>query len=189
MKRLPMPPRLLIIVLLALLASACGFHLRGAMSLPIDIGPIEVVSRDPYSPLATALATQLERQGAFAEVVARPSRSLATLNLVTERLRSNPISIDPRGRAQEYTLMYAVIFNLRDAEGQLLVPNQAIELNRDYVSSPTDTIGTVSEQEILTEELRREMVAAVLRRIDAVLKADEAEASSTADLPAGSEGG
>lgn len=171
--------RFLPILLLAMLLSACGFHLRGAMTLPVDIGPIEIVSRDPYSPLATSLAAALERQGAFTEVVSRPSNQLATLVLSTERWRSTPISVDLRGRSQEQTLAHAVIFSLRNAEGELLVPDQAIELTRDYVSSPTESIGTTSEREILTEELRREMVVAILRRIDAVLKSTEPAPTTT----------
>lgn len=166
-------PRLLIATLLALLLSACGFHLRGALTLPVDIGPIEVVSNDPYSSLARGLALSLERQGAFAEVVQRPSGDLATLTLVSERWDSRAISIDAQGRGQEYSLRNAVIFNLRDANGQLLVPDQAIELSRDYVAPPRDAIGTSSERDLLAEELRREMVAAIIRRIDAVMKIDE----------------
>ena len=43
----------------AVLLSACGFHLRGALALPADIGPIRVTAGDPYSPLAQGLAQAL----------------------------------------------------------------------------------------------------------------------------------
>ena len=59
-----------------------------------------------------------------------------------------------------------MVFRLRGADGADLVPQQAIELARDYTSSPTELIGTESERELLGREMRREMVASIVRRID-----------------------
>ena len=56
--------RILMIVALALGLSACGFHLRSALILPPDLGPVRVVAGDPYSPLAESLAVALEHAGA-----------------------------------------------------------------------------------------------------------------------------
>lgn len=160
--------RIAITCLLALLVSACGFHLRNALTLPPDLGPVRVESRDPYSPLALSLEQALRRAGA--EVVEVPSRDVAVLDIVSERWANMPLSVDAQGRALEYTLRYAVFFELRDADGTVRVPQQGIELTRDYVSPPENTIGTDSESEILARELRREMIAAVLRRIDAAAR-------------------
>lgn len=160
--------RIAITCLLALLVSACGFHLRNALTLPPDLGPVRVESRDSYSPLALSLELALRRAGA--EVVEVPSRDVAVLDIVSERWANMPLSVDAQGRALEYTLRYAVFFELRDADGTVRVPQQGIELTRDYVSPPENTIGTDSESEILARELRREMIAAVLRRIDAAAR-------------------
>jgi LPS-assembly lipoprotein len=158
--------RALIAALLVLALPACGFHLRNALSLPADLGPVRVVSNDPYSPLAESLADALERAGATPASDANAADT-ATLVVQSERWGNTPISIDQFGRAQEYSLRYAVIFALRRADGSLVMPRQAVELSRDYVASPTDLIGSESEREILTRELRREMSAAILRRVDA----------------------
>jgi LPS-assembly lipoprotein len=153
---------------LALVLSACGFHLRNALQLPPDLGPVTVVARDPYSALALSLEQALERTGA--EIAPDGAEGVAVLDILAERWGNTPISVDSRGRAQEFTLRYAVIFELRGADGEVLVPQQATELSRDYVSVPTRSIGTESEREILARELRREMTAAVLRRIDAAAR-------------------
>jgi LPS-assembly lipoprotein len=155
-----------ILVLLACAMTACGFHLRDALAIPSDLGPLRVVSPDPYSPLATALSEALDRAGAT-PAVDGANTGVATLRVVSERWASTPLSVDQAGRAQEYTLRYAVIFRLNRADGTDLVPQQAVELSRDYISVPTNSSGTEGEREILTRELRREMVASILRRIDA----------------------
>jgi len=156
----------LTLVSTALLAlSACGFQLRDALSLPAGLDPVKVVSTDRYSPLAESLAESLTLAGA---VPATPDvTNPAVLEILVERWGDTPISVDERGRAQEFNLRYAVVFELRNGDGTVLVRQQNIELARAYISSPTSSIGTESERDTLMRELQREMAASVLRRIDA----------------------
>ncbi len=168
--RLPGMIRFLAVSLLALALSACGFHLRNALTLPTDLGPVRVVSPDPYSPLAESLADSLQRAGATPATPEMGART-ARLQLLSERWADTPIAIDEVGRAQEFSLRYAVIFTLQDASGRQLVPRQAVELSRDYIAPPADSIGKTSERELLVREVRREMAAAILRRVDAALHA------------------
>ena len=157
-----------VLLLLALVLSGCVFHLRNALVLPEGLGPVRVEARDPYSPLADSLERGLERAGAVP--AADGAEDVAVLDLVAERWGNTPLSVDARGRAQEFSLRYAVVFELRGADGEILVPRQVVELSRDYVSPPTNSIGTDSEREILARELRREMGASILRRIDAAAR-------------------
>lgn len=161
---------------LLLLVAGCGFHLRDALLLPPDLGPVRVQSADPDGPLAQQLQQSLQRAGAVA--AAPDAIDAASLHIVSERWGDTPISVDQFGRAQEFTLRYAVIFDLRRADGTDLVPQQAIELTRDYVSVPTASAGTEGEREILVRELRREMVSSILRRIDAVSRMAQSRAAA-----------
>jgi LPS-assembly lipoprotein len=187
------PIQILLVLSVALALAACGFHLRKGVSLPADLGPLQVVSTTRYSQLAENLSQALERSGAvpatgaaiavvppaesssdivppYTQVAPSPAK-VATLNIRKERWGSLPVAIDARGRAQELTLRYAVEFDLLRADGSVLVPRQVVELARNYVTVPTQSIGTDSEQEILAREMRRDMVASVMRRIDAALQA------------------
>ncbi len=164
------PLRLLFLATLVLALSACGFQLRDALVLPPDLDPVMVKSRDRYSPLADSLAQSLVRAGA--EPAAEDDPAPAVLDLLAERWGDTPISVDSRGRAQEFSLRYAVVFELRNGDGTVLVPQQAIELSRDYISVPSDAFGTEGERDILVREMRREMAAAVLRRVGAVSRGD-----------------
>ena len=157
-----------LIVSLALALTACGFHLRSELTLPEDLGPVRVKSVDRYSPLADSLKQAVERTGT--PLADTQQKDVAVLDLLSERWGDTPISVDQFGRAQEYSLRYAVIFELRAADGGKVVPRQAIELSRDYISNPVNTIGTEGERELLVRELRREMSASVIRRIGAVLR-------------------
>ena len=155
-----------IALVLALALAGCGFQLRSALSLPPDLGPIQVEGQGRYSTLADALSLSLQRAGATVVEGRGRTEEVARLRILSERWGSTPISIDARGRAQEYTLRYAVVFELVRADGEDMVPQQAVELARDYVRSPTDLTGADSEQELLTREMERDMVASIVRRID-----------------------
>lgn len=162
--------RLLVLLALALGLTACGFHLRSALSLPPDLGPVRVEARDPYSPLAESLAVALENAGAT-PAAEDATEGVAILRIRLEKWASIPISIDQFGRAQEYTLRYAVMFSLDKADGTNVVPQQTVELARDYISVPTRSTGTEGEEELLAREMRKEMTASILRRIDAASRA------------------
>lgn len=155
----------LIIPVIALLLAGCGFHLRNALTLPTDLGPVRVVSPDPYSPLAESLSQALTRAGAAAPADPTATEGVATLEIVSERWGDTPVSLDELGRAQEFSLRYATEFVMRDGSGKDVVPRQVIELSRDYIAPATDSRGKASERELLARELRRDMSAAVLRRI------------------------
>jgi LPS-assembly lipoprotein len=183
--------RILLVLSATLALAACGFHMRRGVSLPADLGPLRVVSGNRYSQLAEALSQTLERSGAVpapdpVEMVPQPGDAedgivpaaptpapVATLNIRKERWGSLPVAIDARGRATELTLRYAVEFDLLRADGSALVPRQVVELARNYITVPTQSIGTDSEQEILAKEMRRDMVSSIMRRIDAALQAAE----------------
>lgn len=185
-RRMTTALRLLLPLLLVTGVSACGFQLREPLQLPPDLDGIRVVAANPYSPLAQALSRSLEHAGLeVAEGAADPDAGDAgVLRIHSEGWDSQPISVDQFGRAQEFTLRYAAVFSLTGADGTRLVPEQVIELSREYVSLPENSTGSESEREMLARELQREMSAAVLRRIDAVNRArirDGAAASSSGD--------
>ncbi len=173
-------------LLLALLLAGCGFHLREPLQLPPDLAGVQVVARDPYSPLAQALTRSLERAGF--EVRQRRTEGVAVLRILSERWESQAISVDQFGRGQEYSLRYAAVFSMDDASGEELAPEQIIELSREYLSLPGNSTGSESERELLSREMQKEMAAAVLRRIDAVSRAREQDAPAAeeeASRPAG----
>jgi len=166
-------PRAILPVLfvwMALLLSACGFHLRGALALPPGLEEIQVKARDPYSALARALERSLVRNEVKIVPAAEHDAYVAVLDIMSERWAARPQSVDGFGRAQEQSLRYAVVFELRNADGDILVPQQAVELARDYIAAPDDATGIDSERELLVQEMRREMSASILRRINAAVR-------------------
>ena len=176
--------RLPVLVLALVFLAGCGFHLRNRIALPSDLGPVRVVGASTsYSALVTSLSRGLQAAGATLaappgeDAATSEDAQVATLRIMSERWGDLPIAIDQFGRSQEYTLRYAVVFAFKRADGTDLVPQQVVELSRDYVSQPQDATGTTTEREVLAEELRREMAASILRRVDGVVRSSPVNAA------------
>ena len=74
--------------------------------------------------------------------------------------------------AKERRFPNRVRFDLVGADGAVRVPAQDVELSREYTYDSVASAGSPAEQTLIQDELRREMQAAILRRLDAVLRAD-----------------
>ena len=154
-------------LLLALSLAACGFHPRAQLQLPDSLGPVAVETADPYSPLGLELAATLERAGSGAAAPGRPS---AALKITDEAWNTAPLSVDQFARVREYVTRYRVDFVLSDREGKPMMTPQSIELSREYTYDINASAGSPAEQELIQRELRRDMRAAILRRLDIVLR-------------------
>ncbi|KAJ4852026.1 hypothetical protein LOD44_08495 [Xylella fastidiosa subsp. multiplex] len=185
---------------LALIAglTGCDFHLRNKLNLPgnlpqspntnLNLPPnvpaLLIQSSIKYSELEKFVRRGLHASGVI--IVDDPTATgIAQLKILSERWGDLPTAIDIQGRAQEYSLRYAAIFTLIDGNGEVVVPQQVIELSRDYLSPPVDATGTTTEREILANELRLDMSASILRRIDSVIRSrlEKRELLEQAKLP------
>ena len=166
-----MRARFLVPALAAALAVGCGFAPRGALKVPEGFGAIAVSTADPYSPLGEGLRRDLRRAGAPLAADASAPGS-ARLAVTAEAWETRPLSVDAFVATRELETRYVVTFDFVDAAGTKRLDQQRIELTRDYVYEATESFGNPGEQEIVQDELRRDMQAAILRRVDVALRGD-----------------
>ncbi|MBN8727540.1 MAG: hypothetical protein J0H15_07525 [Xanthomonadales bacterium] len=151
---------------LAALLAGCGFHLRQEAVLPASMQRLYIEIADPGSALARDLARALPRTGAT--VVAAPGSDVAVLAIGANRVSTDVLSVGGTARANEYSIRHHVEFSARAADGRVLLPRQVIELSREFTFDSTQALGVNSEIDLLTRELEREMVQAILRRLEVV---------------------
>lgn len=164
MKRLP------ILLLLAALLSACGFHLRGAVALPPELRALAVTGTPENGPLWRVLRDALPRAGGR---LTGPAAADAVLVITAENLSRRVLSVDSRGRAQEYELRYLLAYRLDSAEGRPLLDARRLTVLRQYRFDPDAVLAKGEEERRLQEEMRREAVGRLLRQITTRLAAPE----------------
>lgn len=154
-------------LLVCLLLTGCGFQLRQELTLPETLAAIRVETVDPYSPLQRNLEQALRRAGA--EIV-ETAGSGGVLRVFVSSMDRLPLSVGDTGRVQEYLLRYTVEVELVDVAGAVVLAREKLELERDYTFDTAQAFGTPGEEEVVRAELERDMVQAILRRIDAVTR-------------------
>lgn len=153
------------------LLAGCGFAPRGALKLPEGFGAIAVSTADPHSPLAEGLRRELRRAG-VPVLEAADAEGAARLVITAEAWSTRALAVDAFVATREVETRYVVSFDLIDASGRRRLEQQRIELSRDYLYDAVEAFGNPGEQEIVQDELRRDMQAAILRRVDIALRAD-----------------
>ena len=147
--------------------TACGFHPRGSYPISDSVGAIRVSNSDSYSPLTDGLQTAVDRANADKT---NAGEGAAILKVHSEKWTNTPLSIDESAQVREYITRYKVDFDLTAADGTVLLEKQAIELTREYTYDINVAIGNPAEQEVIQRELRRDMQAAIIRRVEIILR-------------------
>jgi LPS-assembly lipoprotein len=160
------PARLLLCVLALGLLAGCGFKLRGEQPLPPELSILRVQVADSFSPLQRNLEQALARSGARAPVGNEKS---AVLRIDKNSMTRWPLTVGSAGRVQEYSMRYELSLVLTSASGEIVMPKQSLQLERSYQFASLRAQGTPGEEEVVREELERDMVQAILRRIHAAL--------------------
>jgi len=157
-------------MLMATLAG-CGFRLRGASDLPPVMMETRITGVAEFAPLTLQLRRLLS--GAGAQVLAADARASATLAISGEELKKRVLSVDAQGRAAEYELTYRFNFQVTDSQENVLVPQQRVELIRDYRFDPDNVLATGAEEAQIRDEMYRFAASQAMRRINAMLKHKE----------------
>lgn len=159
--------RILTALILVVALGACGFHPRAQMLIPAEYGAMRVETGDPYDPLALGLIRALERGG---NRIAGSGETATVLKVSAQAWDTSPISVDQFAQVREYATRYRVEFVLVGSDEKPLGEPQRIELTREYSFDQNASAGSPAEQELIRKELRRDMEAAILRRVDVLLR-------------------
>jgi LPS-assembly lipoprotein len=152
-------------LLLAAIAG-CGFHLREAASLPASLQTLRIESVDSLSPLPQELGRALLRQGVT--LVEAGEGDAGILRILADSVATRPLSFSGAARVQEYQVIHRVEFEVRDAAGAVILPRATIERSREYRFDETQALGAAAEDELARRELRREVLQALLRSLEAL---------------------
>lgn len=162
-----------------LLLSACGFHLRGASAarLPPELATMRVTMAGAgYPPLLIEMRNALLGLGSvkLTDDVAAP---VSVLQLHGESSGSRVLAIDASGRISAYLLEYRVDFSLNGADGKVLLPRQAVKLQREYTFDRLNVLATEKQSEFIQTEMRRDAAQQILRRLASLNTAAPADAA------------
>ncbi|MES2076553.1 MAG: LPS assembly lipoprotein LptE [Pseudomonadota bacterium] len=173
-----------VLLALTLLLSACGFHLRGQGSQYLLPFPTLYVGLPDSSPLAIDLKRTVRAYGGTT-IVATPQEADGVIEVLSnpEKTRSKSIlSLNANGRVAQYMLAYAIVFQVRDKQGKLLLGPTPITLNRALDFNETQLLAKEQEEALLYKDMQSDLVQQMMRRMAAIKPV--AAMSLAPDVPA-----
>ncbi len=159
--------RLLLPMLALLLASsltACGYHMRGAVTLPAEM-QTTWIQGSSNSQLVRDIRRNLI--ASKINVVSEKTEGAATLSITRDSISRRILSIGSDGKAREFMLLYEVDYQLRSADGKPVHELQRVRLQRSYLYDPNDVLAAGQEEATLRREMVRDMASLILRRLSA----------------------
>lgn len=157
----------IVILMTAVILSACGFHLRGSgaqATLPFKTIYLGV-------PDASPLVSELQRYivgGGGTKIAADAKSAEATLEIISETKEKVILSLNSQGRVREYTLNYRVVFRLKNNQNVELLPPTDITIRRSISFNESQVLAKESEETNLYRDMQSDLVQQLLRRIAAV---------------------
>lgn len=156
----------LIVLLLAL--SHCGYSLRGSDPLATTIQSLQLNVEQPNSEFSRLLQRSLQSAGVAIELVERDfSETSPVLMVSDEQVISRPVTINARSRAAQYELRMSITIAVGNTTGYLIEPEPLI-VQRIYFEDIENISGNREEVEIISAEMRRELVLQLMRRLESL---------------------
>jgi LPS-assembly lipoprotein len=149
-------------VLAAALLAACGFHLQGHTPLPAVVRQPYVEAPDRQSDFVQYLRHALLSNGA--QLTPEKDRASAVVSILRDSVGKRVLSVSATNQPNQYEVTYTVGFSV-SAAGKELLPPQEITATRTYSFSENLLLAKNHEEEILRQDMARDLADMVMRRL------------------------
>ena len=160
--------KLVLIFALSLL-TACGYHLRGSMSLPAELKNIYVFG------MSGGLSQEMRAllRASKAKLAPSPNEAGVVVKILKEDMRRRTTSIGQTGKSQEMELEYYLKFQMYDNRENPLLDEQTIELSRAFFNDQLALLAKENEENTIRTEMYRQVARMLMSRAEAAVKSKQ----------------
>jgi LPS-assembly lipoprotein len=148
--------------LAAVLLAGCGFHLQGHTPLPAVVRKPYVEAPDRQSDFVQYLRHALLSNGAQLEP--QREQASAVVSILRDAVARRVLSVSATNQPNQYELTYTVGFSV-SAGGKELLPPQEVSATRTYSFEEQLLLAKNHEEEILRQDMARDLADMVMRRL------------------------
>lgn len=151
------------LLLMFLLLTACGYHMRGSIAMPESLKSLYVFNA------SSALQSELSDvvKASKGRLASSPNEAGLVVKIISEDLRTRVLSIGSSGKSNESELNYFLQFQFYDNQENQIMEEQRIEIAREYFNDQTAVLAKSNEEQILRKEIYKQAVRMLLLRAEA----------------------
>ena len=159
------------VISLALILTACGFHLRG--NIPLSDSIKNMFLNAPEGTFKQVLEQGLTRQGAI--LSASKGAADVVLIILTADTDRSIGTLDERGKANSFDLQLKVDYRLETSDGVVIRDVTKLLESRRYDFDPQFVVESEAEERELLESMEEEIVLRIVRQLATVTEIDSKE--------------
>ena len=146
------------ILALALLLSACGYHLRGGLRLPAGVK--NVYLQGGSAQLVEQFKSAMETSSVA--LARSPETAGIIVKITDEGSQRRVLSLNSQGTANDFELEYRFNYELLDSKNKVLMPQQSIEIKREYYNDQLAVIAKSNEEALIRTEMYQQAVRSIV---------------------------
>lgn len=152
-----------IYIIMILVVTSCGYHLRGSIPLAPQLNKLYLETRDPYGQLTRYLRQFLKVSGVT--LVEKPEDATAVLVILHEATSQQLLGMSGTQQTRQYNLILTVIFQVTDTQSKVIVPAQTIVETRSFTIKSDQILAGSNEANNLYNQMRQAIVYDIMTRL------------------------
>lgn len=154
-----------LLLIILLLLSSCGFHLRGLAEIPDWLNNIAVVVDSGSRELEPLLDEQLKSY--HVNVFASKAKAQYWLVIENDSFQKQITNVSASTTPRQYLLLYTVTFSLTKNSGETLLSSNTVSVTRQFTLNNDRILGSDYEEMTFKREMEREASNLIISRLSA----------------------
>ncbi len=143
--------------------SACGFTLRGQSTFDFEFKHIQLHNFND-SQMARILKLALEIHGLETD----SEKPQLTIKRISDLFDRSIVTFSATGRAQEVGLSYQLVFEVSNAQGEILIRETTLTQRREITYNDDEILGKEAEENRLYKEMQDDIAQQIVARLGAL---------------------
>ena len=154
----------LIAILLLLVITSCGFHMRGMTEISFKTISLEGKELSFTKNLKKVLNTNK------VAIVSSSENPELRVELLSEESEKRILSLSGQGLVREFEIFYRVRYRIKTSDSEIWSQENIIETRKDFTYSDSNLIGKEEEERQLNEAMRNEAITNLFNQIQLIKK-------------------
>jgi LPS-assembly lipoprotein len=152
----------LIALLMLLIISSCGFHMRGMTEISFKTISLEGKELS----FIKVLKKVLNRNKVA--IVSSTENPELRIELLSEESEKRILSLSGQGLVREFEIFYRVRYRVKTIDSEIWSQENIIETRKDFTYSDSNLIGKEEEERQLNEAMRNEAITNLFNQIQLI---------------------